>query len=140
MTKKNEQNQFYHPENNIIKLSTNYRSKKEVVEFNNTFFKQSKERERHAENELLVRVYEDSEQTYHRKDGNGYVALHVTDFASKIDDVAEKFNKDIYAIIQQVKKCGYQLNDIAILLRKKDKIPSIIQYLANPPLGTTEKK
>lgn len=140
MTKKNEQNQFYHPENNIIKLDTNYRSKKEVVEFNNTFFKQSKIRERHAENELLVRVYEDSEQTYHRKDGNGYVALHVTDFASKIDDVAEKFNKDIYAIIQQLKKCGYQLNDIAILLRKKDKIPSIIQYLANPPLGTNRKK
>lgn len=115
--------EIYNPENNEdlqqisqyfkqqgvkLELEDNYRSKEEVVRFNNAFFKRFLD----LSPENLKKYYVDIEQNP-KKGTGGYVNIQVLD---------EKLNEDIESsyLISQIETCiedGYFPGDICVLVR-----------------------
>lgn len=99
------------------KLATNYRSRKEIVEFNNSFFKYAAPRflEENAS------IYEDVEQNHKRDYEGGLV---------KFDFVEQDFiiNK-VLEIVSDTKGAGYEYGDIAVLCRTNKDAVNIAEAL-----------
>jgi len=92
------------------RLEFNYRSKKEVVEFNNSLFSFLLENKRETCREL----YHGFEQKVH-KDGGGVVAMSILD--ERDDDL---LLDEIIRIIEHSVSLGYSYGDIAVLVYKND--------------------
>ncbi|MFY0712230.1 UvrD-helicase domain-containing protein [Seonamhaeicola sp. NFXS20] len=121
----NNDNPFYikkHVEN----LPTNYRSFKEVVKFNNSFFKFLSS---HVfNNKDYATLYENGHQNTFLED-IGYVEIDFLDF-DKTDDRDICFTT---ATLEKINTCinsGYSLKDICILVRKKKEGVAIANYLS----------
>ncbi len=100
-------------------LNKNYRSKQEVVTFNNDFFRYLLSSK--SEDSYCSEMYKDLEQTWKDNNEGGGVQLHVLqDTQAKKSDVYTFVFQEILEIITAVKKEGYQFSDIAILCRKND--------------------
>ena len=105
-------------------LDFNYRSSKNIVYFNNTFFKHLKD----SMNERSKLFYADYEQKI-ISTKPGYVSIK-----SFEDKVAQSdLNKKILSIIQECLADGYSLGDIAILTETKKEGNQLANFL-------TEKK
>jgi ATP-dependent exoDNAse (exonuclease V) beta subunit len=89
-------------------LSSNFRSKREIIEFNNKFYDCLKN-----SNESLKKIYMEHEQLFLPEKVGGYVRIEQIDDE---DNQAKKFDK-ILEIIEECKAHGYSAGDVAILTR-----------------------
>lgn len=106
-------------------LKINYRSAKNIIDFNNLFFKSiSDVFEMNTEtgrNIISAGYGEDVTQTHHRTDVEGYVNLRWIESDSKTtkSDSIEKANENLREIIKEVKNANYSNKDITVLVRNK---------------------
>jgi ATP-dependent exoDNAse (exonuclease V) beta subunit len=106
-------------------LKQNFRSKPEIVEFNNDFFKtisaQLPER--------FAGIYADVIQIPSRKDKGGYVQI-IFPNPDEDEKTFEEFNvTEILKTIEEVKGAGFQYKDIAILCRNNNNASRIASEL-----------
>ena len=124
--------QFPSPEAqlDILTLDTNYRSQRNIIAFNNAFFRQAAELEYLAlqddpEASALQRAYADVEQTVPEKLGNnGLVHIQLL----PADDYLEKTFAGIADIVSELRDKGVKPSEMAILVRANAFIPLIADY------------
>ncbi|WP_233266007.1 exodeoxyribonuclease V subunit beta [Formosa sp. L2A11] len=106
-------------------LDTNYRSFKEVIHFNNTFFEYLSGVA--FSNETYGKLYQRASQ--HQKNSNsGYVDISFLDLKDEDRDVL--YPEQIYNTIVTCQDNGFQLKDICILVRKKKNAVATANYLS----------
>ena len=117
---------------NIRKLDTNYRSSKNVISFNNSFFRLAPKHlaAAHKLDEYMPdfdKAYMDVEQQI-TKSIEGFVKVEF--FASE-DDIKwqDKAEKAVLTEIRNADNDGFALNDILILTRKTDEASRIARFL-----------
>ena len=116
----------------IQSLSTNYRSSRNIIEFNNSFFRHAAELEYHdleelncAEREQLAKAYADVEQKVpDNKESEGKVTIQLL----PNDDYQQAVLENILQEVVQLISMGVGQKDIAILVRYNFHIPIIAQY------------
>ena len=124
--------QFPSPEAqlDIRTLDTNYRSQRNIIAFNNAFFRQAAELEYLAlqddpEASALQRAYADVEQTVPEKLGNnGLVHIQLL----PAGDYLEKTFAGIADIVCELRDKGVKPSEMAILVRANAFIPLIADY------------
>lgn len=128
--------QFDNPESNIEirNLQTNYRSEKNIIEFNNCFFKIASQVEYEQELDIngeerskeLLAAYSDVCQSSRQdKQERGLVKITLLPNA----DYEENMLANIDDTVQYLLASGISPNDIAILIRYNRHIPIIADYL-----------
>lgn len=126
------QSQFPSPEAqlDIRTLSTNYRSERHVIEFNNAFFRTAAKLEYltlqdDPEATALQRAYTDVEQSVPEKlDNNGLINIQLL----PADDYQEKTFARMADIVSEFCEKGVRPSEIAILVRMNANIPLIADY------------
>lgn len=116
-----------------VTLSRNFRSKTEVVNFNNHFFKSIKQLfpEEFHEKELLDQIFEDAYQdpAANNKEG-GYVEVA---FFRKESNSKKEFTKAAFQkmlqTIEKAKQDGYSLRDISVLIRNNNDAANVANFL-----------
>lgn len=109
------------------KKQNNYRSKAEIVQFNNQFFKEASEAFLQGDYQS---VYADLEQDFNVENKGGGVKIKCFEADKKENDFIKEIQLDeIYNQIKQLLEEGYQLSDIAILIRKNEFGELIANYL-----------
>ncbi len=121
----NKENPFY-VKKKVKSLPTNYRSFKEIIKFNNAFFK-------HLSNQVFNNkdyeiLYEESHQNTSIED-NGYVEFSFLDI-EKDDDRDEAFSEPVLQTIHKCLENGFELEDICVLVRKKKEGVAVANYLS----------
>ncbi len=117
-----------------INLGNNYRSKKEIVEFNNNFFKNAHlhiDIGKDEQKELLEKAYlKDLEQNYLEYNKGGYVRIEFIEENKDDEEKAKaKALKKIPGIIEEVISKGYSHSDIMILIRTRLESIEVSNYL-----------
>ena len=108
-------------------LDQNYRSKREVIEFNNAVFKLLSG----SLNEKYRRIYDKQEQGFNALNTGGFVQV---EFISEEKELSrEQHMNRTYETILQLQGNNYKLKDIVILVRKNTDGSEMANYL-------TEKK
>ncbi|MFA8301107.1 MAG: UvrD-helicase domain-containing protein [Hyphomicrobiales bacterium] len=102
-------------------LANNYRSKKEVIEFNNSLFEFSKK----YLDEESSSIYENQKQEYSQDNKGGYIEIS---FIPK-DDYEEESFKKCLETINDLNNEGYKKNDIAILCRNNKPANQLARFL-----------
>ena len=118
-------------------LTTNYRSETNIILFNNFLFEKAKDylNEKYKSSlgqdcEELVRAYCDVAQQTSKKETRGYVKVSFWDTEeNKGKDYKKEICIQIGEEIKSLIESGIQMDDIALLLRKKDDISLIADYL-----------
>lgn len=125
-------------------LTVNYRSAKEIIDFNNAFFDHII-RSYKAEFPFLSDVYSDYRQEYRDNvPTGGHVELKLVLDTNNEDDEneakGEEMKKQVLEIIENVQNEGYSLKDIAILTRNNKHGAEIAEYLTHHqlPIITSE--
>ncbi|PKQ45929.1 UvrD-helicase domain-containing protein [Confluentibacter flavum] len=113
-------------EQDIKNLTSNYRSFKDIVDFNNNFFK-------YLSNVVFVKkeyqnLYENAYQNTFLQN-TGYVELSFLDI-EKDDDRNDIFSEHVLKTIQKCLENDFDLEDICILVRKKKEGVAIANYLS----------
>ncbi|CDF77741.1 UvrD/REP family helicase [Formosa agariphila KMM 3901] len=117
-------NPFNTPKN-IQSLDTNYRSFKEVIHFNNTFFNHISGMA--FSEEAYGNLYQRANQNQ-KNPNEGYVNISFLDL--KDEDRDELYPEQVYNTIQECITNGYQLKDICILVRKTKNAVVTADYLS----------
>lgn len=126
------QTQFPSPDAqlDIRTLGTNYRSQRNIIEFNNAFFRKAAELEYLAlqdnpEASALQRAYADVEQTVPKElENNGQINIQLL----PAGDYQEKTLERIANIVCELRGKGVSSSEIAILVRTNTYIPLIADY------------
>ena len=120
----------------IINLNTNYRSSKEIVNFNNLLFKHISEI--YADNSDLVEILNFPKQNYSDTE-KGYLSLNFYE-KNNNTDIEEFYNVQTLSKINDIIKRGYSYKDICIIVRKKKEGVKIGDYLTqnNIPIISSE--
>ena len=126
------QTQFPSPEAqlDIRTLGTNYRSQRNIIEFNNIFFRTAAQLEYMAvqdnpEATALQRAYDDVEQTVPDElENNGLINIQLL----PADDYQEKTLAGIVDIVCKLREKGVKPSDMAILVRTNIHIPLIADH------------
>ena len=107
-------------------LSVNWRSNKEIIDFNNRFF----EAVVSSKSEYIQNIYKNHKQDVppQKADSGGFVSLNIIDAETPDDYILEK-NIRIFNIIDELKNKNFQLKDICILCRSKAGAIDISAYL-----------
>jgi len=112
---------------NVIGLETNYRSKEEIIKFNNSLFNHIGKSV--FTSDIHKDIYSNCQQESNNKTG-GYVGLNILndiDSANK----EEAYNLRIHQIIEDSLKNNYELKDICILIRTNEQGIKISDFLNN---------
>jgi len=118
-------------------LSVNYRSHKEIVDFNNRFFLRFKNNlvnsEKHeGENEYLAKSYEENLlcQKNNGSKNSGYININFFDYAKDSEISTNEFsNQRVKEILYELKKDGYKPKDILVLVRTADNSREVSQVI-----------
>ncbi len=103
-------------------LNKNFRSKREIIEFNNALF-------RTLSGKLTAKykgIYDDLEQEFRPENSGGYVQVEF------IEEKEEWFDQNLtrtYELVMHLLSANYQLKDIAILVRKNTDGSEIANHL-----------
>ena len=103
-------------------LDKNYRSRREIVQFNNRFFKSASEklvsRVPNAFNYTISKAYEDVNQEFKNREG-GYVKISFID-NDPDDEITPNdiANEKLLETVDAVLTDGFSLNDILVLVRR----------------------
>lgn len=123
-------NPFSNPDKEVVNLGRNYRSYAEVIQFNNSFFKEIAS---FFSQEDYQDIYANqSYQEINSKEG-GYVQLQFID-PSLIDKEAEISKDQLYleATLTTIQDCvtrGFSFSDIVVLTRKRNHGVALANYL-----------
>lgn len=133
----------------IETLNDNWRSGKNVVEFNNKVFAEVSNKiastlfDKAKENPF-TKAYSDVCQQPKRDNLKGYVRVEFIDSdgeGSSKTIFVDKAKERLWATLQQLADKGYPATDICILCRKNREIEDISQFLASKPIeGNDEYK
>ena len=110
----------------VIQLEYNYRSCKNIVDFNNSFFNYTATTS--FRNHDYAELYKDASQK-NKTSTDGYVNLTFLDYTDN-DDKVNQYNAKTLEIINNCIANGFSLKDICILTRKRKDGVSISKYLA----------
>lgn len=109
---------------NLQRLNQNYRSKREIIEFNNSIF-----------NTLALKIsdkyrgiYDAQEQGFIPTNTGGYVQVEF--LQGEKEELIDQNLESTYNVIKQLLEQNYQLSDIAILVRKNSNASLIASHLA----------
>ncbi len=120
-----EKNPFTVSQKELLVLETNYRSAKEIIEFNNSFFQFTAQ---HFSDPGHQEMYkEGSSQNFNKKEG-GYVALEFIEARGK-EEEHELYPEKVLKTIHQLVERGFAYKDICILTRRKKDGIIISEYL-----------
>jgi ATP-dependent exoDNAse (exonuclease V) beta subunit len=116
-----------------VALANNWRSRRNIVEFNNQFFKElihtTDKGKLKVQNSNHRMLFDESSQEVKGKAG-GYVEIkHFFRDKTQADLYAEQQNQYCLSIIQDALNRGYRLSDIAILNRKKSNSSALSKFL-----------
>lgn len=107
-------------------LASNFRSKAEIVDFNNRFFSHISS----ISSNFVKSVYKDCSQEFNIKNTGGSIQI---DFLQASDPDVETYDdvtlKKIKEIISEIKDRNFSLRDIAILCRSNNNASSIARFL-----------
>ncbi|EGV43128.1 DNA helicase UvrD [Bizionia argentinensis JUB59] len=121
----------FHLEPEIIPLEWNYRSFREVINFNNGFFNYLSDTIfSHPDHSDL---YKNATQLI-KKEESGYVQLEFLDL-KEVDDKALAYSEEVYNTIKSCLENGYEEADICVLVRKKKEGVAIANYLSEKGLN-----
>ncbi|TBM99406.1 DNA helicase UvrD [Hyunsoonleella flava] len=132
----NKNTQPFYLEQDVNNLDTNYRSSREIIEFNNSLFKFIAETV--FQNPDYAHLYKNTHQNMH-DDSEGYVELSLLDI-KKEDDRNEKYCEAVLNTITTCSSNGYELSDITVLVRYKKEGIAVAKYLSehNIPILSSE--
>jgi len=120
----NGENPFY-IENKIAHLPTNYRSSKELINFNNSFFTFISN---FFGNPLHKKIYVSGNRQNSTTKEGGYVKIEFLDFPT-VEESHELYAEKALKTIISLKNDGYREKDICILTRTKKQGISLGSYL-----------
>lgn len=131
----NIQEQFGDKRLDIKTLDTNYRSAKNIIDFNNAFFKAAAETEYQSlkentpeEAEQLKIAYSDvAQRVPSGKPANGFVQIKLLNK----EEWKERILKETMATIMQLTEQGVKPSQIAILVRTNRTIKDLAEFLMN---------
>ena len=125
----NKSNENYHHFENTLErnfkketLATNYRSYSNIIEFNNELFKAIYP----SLNPYQQKIYEDVAQKSSGKNG-GYVNVQFYE-GKTFKDEAKEYT---LTAIKDALNCGYNLSDMAVLVRTRNEINDVAEYLVS---------
>lgn len=104
-------------------LDKNYRSKREIIEFNNAIFRTLSNKL----NPKYQRIYDTLEQGFRPENNGGYVQVEFLE--SEKEELREQNLGRTYQIIQELVEQNFQLKDIAVLVRKNTDGSDVANYL-----------
>ncbi|HSM63995.1 MAG TPA: 3'-5' exonuclease, partial [Gillisia sp.] len=116
--------QSFQIEQKVIDLPYNYRSSKDVIAFNNSFFEFVATK---FQNETYRELFEKSAQAP-KKDFGGYVNVNFLEAKNKEEEL-ELHPKKVLEIIQDLDGQGVSRSDICILTRTRNESFAIANYL-----------
>lgn len=119
-------NPFPFVEKKTENLETNYRSCKEVVEFNNGFFTFISN---YFGEEIHRALYKEGNHQKSYRTCTGYVQLDFIDSGLK-EENDEAYVQKAYEIITELLERGYLLKDLCILVRKRVQGMAVSEFLA----------
>ncbi|WP_339874567.1 UvrD-helicase domain-containing protein [Olleya marilimosa] len=123
-------------EKEVVRLEYNYRSFKQVIQFNNAFFN-------YLSNTSISSI--DYSDLYKKANQipvlsqEGFVNIQFLDL-QKEDDVNELFPETVYETINKCLVNGYNLKDICILVRKKKEGVAIAEFLSEKGVRITSSE
>ncbi len=119
-------------------LNMNYRSGKNIVEFNNKFFQFASK----YLDEAYNNIYSGLNQEAHDKNNRGFVNIHFCDEeTSKNREEYKDFTLETTAnTIESLKSDGYQLKEIAILCRTNREANETAEYLLNKKINVVSSE
>ena len=120
----------------ILPLDTNYRSAKEIITFNNSFFKFLSEQ--YFSNLEYAELYKNARQSPN-SDSKGYVDFNFLDI-QKEDNASELYASEVLEIIHKSVANGFQLDDICVLVRKRKEGVLIANYLSKKGIKITSSE
>lgn len=129
--------EFSHRQNQIKKepLSTNYRSERHIIEFNNEFFQLAEEKEskklcdKNEYTEQLKNAYIDVKQDIPEKRENiGYVNIQL--LAATPSNANDQILEQCEEAVRTLLDAGVRQNEIAILVRSNSTIQTIADYFS----------
>ncbi len=112
-------------EKKVFNLPTNYRSRQEIVEFNNDFFTFVSN---YLSNPQHKELYKTGNQQKHTNNKGGYVKMEFIDSKNK-EESHEIYAEKALVTIKNLLENGFQEKDICILTRNKKDGISIGSYL-----------
>jgi ATP-dependent exoDNAse (exonuclease V) beta subunit len=136
-----DQNPFNNPDKKVTQLEYNYRSYAQIIEFNNSFFKQLANEFQHPDYKDLYENH--SHQKVNSKTG-GYVNIsflpETTESEEVVVDKTEKYVQATLNTINQVLEKGFEYKDIVILTRKRGQGIAVANFLTEQgvPLLSSE--
>ena len=121
---------------NIINLNNNYRSSREIVNFNNSLFKHISEI--YTDNSDLLQILKFPKQN-HSNNEKGYLSLNFYEKNNKTD-IEQFYIIQTLSNIEDLIQRGYSYQDICIIVRKKKEGVKIGDYLTenNIPIISSE--
>ena len=120
----------------VVRLEYNYRSYKNVIEFNNQFF------EYLSKTSFSSPDYSDLYNKAKQKPvikHEGYVNLNFLDIQSE-DDINQLYPETVFETINKCLENNYNLKDICILVRKKKEGVAIAEYLSDKGVRITSSE
>lgn len=136
-----DQNPFNNPDKKVTQLEYNYRSYSQIIEFNNSFFKQLANEFQHPDYKDLYENH--SHQKVNSKTG-GYVNISFLPDTAESEEVGidktEKYVQATLNTINQVLEKGFEYKDIVILTRKRGQGIAVANFLTEQgvPLLSSE--
>lgn len=136
-----DQNPFNNPDKKVTQLEYNYRSYSQIIEFNNSFFKQLANEFQHPDYKDLYENH--SHQKVNSKTG-GYVNISFLQDTAESEEVGidktEKYVQATLDTINQVLEKGFEYKDIVILTRKRGQGIAVANFLTEQgvPLLSSE--
>ncbi|HRG39210.1 MAG TPA: UvrD-helicase domain-containing protein, partial [Bacteroidia bacterium] len=106
-------------------LDKNYRSKREVIEFNNAVFKFLS----NQLNEKYKKIYDNQEQGFNSENTGGFVQIEFV--KAEREERREQYMQRTFETILHLQKDNYQLKDIVILVRKNTDGSDIANFLTD---------
>ncbi len=120
----------------VLSLGTNYRSAKEIINFNNAFFNFLSAS--YFSNQDYTELYKNAEQDFN-SNLNGFVNLKFLEI-SKEDNSTELYTKAVYDTINTCVKRGCKLEDICVIVRKGKQGVAVAEYLSERGINITSSE
>ncbi|GAB4159069.1 MAG: UvrD-helicase domain-containing protein [Winogradskyella sp.] len=120
----------------VLNLDTNYRSAKEIINFNNDFFRFLSQN--YFNDSRYADLYLNSKQETF-KNLEGYVNIEFLD-VSKEDNVTEMYTQKTLHTIRECIKKGYAYDDICVIVRKRKEGVAIAQFLSEKGIKITSSE
>lgn len=122
-------NQYLNPAN----LKDNYRSKKEIVAFNNTLFEFLRN---DYSQQIIKEAFKDVKQGFDEKNTGAHVEMRLVEEKSKAD-ASPEYLAEVLSIVKEKLELGFQMNDIAVLVRKGENARNVAEFLKSEGLAVT---